>query len=95
MARFLGSSIQWNAQVADVPADGYSVELGQLEKPDERGIILSTGQYIRFLATMAAGVVQAVLVNGPKTNASDCPIDVSYSLTDFVDHLVVGQFSLA
>ena len=67
-------------QVADVPADGYSVELGQLEQPDERGIILSTGQYIRFLATMAAGVVQAVLVNGPKTNASDCPIDVSYAL---------------
>ena len=44
--------------LADVPADGYSVELGQLEKAHERGIILSTGQYIRFLATMCAGVIQ-------------------------------------
>ena len=32
--------------LADVPADGYSVELGQLEKPDERGTILSTGQCV-------------------------------------------------
>ena len=52
------------------------MELGQLEREDERGVILSTGQYIRFLATMAAGVVQAVLVNGPKTNSSDCEISI-------------------
>ena len=76
---WLGLSIATQAflMIADVPADGYSVELGQLEKEDERGIVLSTGQYIRFLSTMLAGVVQAVLVNGPKTNAPGCPIDVT------------------
>lgn len=54
---------------------GYSVELGQLEKEDERGVILSTGQYIRFLSTMFAGVMQATLVNGKETNADGCPVN--------------------
>jgi len=73
---------------ASCPA-GYSVELGQLEKLDERGVILSTGQFIRFLATMCAGVVQATLVNGPKTNESGCTI----SPTDcWAWGLTVGQY---
>ena len=33
---------------SDVPADGYSVELGQLEPPERRGQILATGQRVRF-----------------------------------------------
>lgn len=62
--------------LADVPADGYSVELGKLEKPEHRGQILATGQRIRFLSTMAAGFIQAFLVNGPSTNPSTCPISM-------------------
>jgi hypothetical protein len=46
-----------------------------LEKEDERGVILSTGQYIRFLSTMFAGVMQATLVNGKDTNADGCPVN--------------------
>jgi hypothetical protein len=34
-------------QVADVPADGYCVELGQREPPEKRGQILATGQFVR------------------------------------------------
>lgn len=75
--------------LADVPADGYSVELGQLEKPEERGIILSTGQIIRFLATMLAGLVQATMVNGPKTNESGCEIGL---LDCWMWGLTVGQY---
>lgn len=75
---WLGVSIATQAcmMLADVPADGYSVELGQLERPDERGVILSTGQVLRFASTMFAGVVQALLVNGTKTNAAGCPVDL-------------------
>lgn len=36
-------SIQALLMFSDVPADGYSVELGQLELPEERGQILATG----------------------------------------------------
>lgn len=70
-------SVATNAflMLADVPADGYSVELGQMESPEKRGQILATGQRIRFSFTMLAGVIQAFMVNGPTTNPSDCPID--------------------
>lgn len=60
--------------LADVPADGYSVELGQLEKPEERGQVLATGQRIRFCCTILGGLIQALLVNGPSTNPPGCPI---------------------
>jgi hypothetical protein len=50
--------------IADVPADGYCVELGQLESEAERGQILATGQRIRFSFTVLAGAIQALLVNG-------------------------------
>lgn len=75
--------------LADVPADGYSVELGRIEKEHERGTILSTGQFIRFLATMCAGVIQATLVNGTNTNASDCGVGV---LDCWSWGLSVGQY---
>ena len=75
--------------LADVPADGYSVELGQLEAENERGVILSTGQFIRFLATMFAGVIQATMVNGESTNASGCDIS---PLNCWSWGLTVGQY---
>jgi hypothetical protein len=60
--------------LADVPADGYSVQLGQLEHPMERGQILATGQRIRFICYMLSGFIQAFLLNGPHTNPSDCQV---------------------
>jgi hypothetical protein len=60
--------------LSDVPADGYSVELGQLEPPHQRGQILATGQRIRFTFCVLAGVIQMFLLNGPTTNDSGCPI---------------------
>jgi hypothetical protein len=88
---WLGLSIATQAfmMLADVPADGYSVELGQLEAENERGVILSTGQFIRFLATMFAGVIQATMVNGVSTNASDCEIS---ALNCWSWGLTVGQY---
>ena len=69
--------IQAFLMLADVPADGYSVEIGQLEKPDERGQVLATGQRIRFCCTILGGLIQAFLVNGPTTNPRNCPIQAS------------------
>jgi hypothetical protein len=46
------------------PADGYSVELGHLEPHDQRGQILATGQFIRFMACVFAGAIQSFLLNG-------------------------------
>ena len=63
--------------LADVPADGYSVELGQLEKEDERGQILATGQRIRFIVGCFAGFVQAFMVNSRQTNKVPCSISFS------------------
>lgn len=88
---WLGLSVVTQAflMLADVPADGYSVELGQLESLEERGMILSTGQRIRFTFTMLAGLIQALLVNGKSTNASGCSVSFedcwSWGLT-------VGQY---
>lgn len=66
--------VQLFLMLSDVPADGYSVELGQLEKGAQRGQILATGQRIRFTFCMIAGVIQTFLLNGPSTNDSDCSI---------------------
>lgn len=60
--------------LADVPADGYSVEMGQLEPPESRGQILATGQRIRFIVAIFAGAIQAFLVNGRDTNKAPCAI---------------------
>ncbi len=62
--------------LSDVPADGYSVELGQLESEEQRGQILATGQRIRFTFCIVAGVIQTLFLNGPSTNSSDCKIDI-------------------
>eukprot|EP00981_Chlorochromonas_danica_P001508 scaffold326_cov169-Ochromonas_danica.AAC.9 len=67
--------MQCFVMLSDVPADGYCVELGQLEKPEQRGQILATGQRIRFSFCMVAGVIQTFLLNGPTTNDPDCPTD--------------------
>jgi MFS family permease len=69
--------IQAFLMLADVPADGYSVEIGQLERPEERGQVLATGQRIRFCCVILGGLIQALLVNGPTTNAPGCPIEAS------------------
>lgn len=61
--------------LSDVPADGYSVELGQLEPKEQRGQILATGQRIRFTFCIVAGFIQMFLLNGPTTNSSSCSID--------------------
>eukprot|EP01032_Pedospumella_encystans_P033616 gene33616-37989_t len=58
---------------SDVPADGYSVELGKLESLEQRGQILATGQRVRFAFCVVAGVIQTFLLNGPSTNDSACP----------------------
>lgn len=66
--------VQFFAMFSDVPADGYSVELGQLEPKERRGQILATGQMIRFLFCILAGSIQSLLLNGPTTNDSECEI---------------------
>ena len=67
--------IQFFAMFSDVPADGYSVELGQMEPKAQRGTILATGQMIRFTFCILAGAIQAFLLNGPTTNPANCTID--------------------
>lgn len=71
---WLGMLLVVNAFVmlSDVPADGYSVELGQLEDDSQRGQILATGQRVRFTFCIIAGVIQTLLLNGPSTNDPDC-----------------------
>jgi hypothetical protein len=66
--------VQFFAMFSDVPADGYSVELGQLEPKERRGQILATGQMIRFIFCIVAGLIQSTLLNGPSTNDSECEI---------------------
>jgi len=67
-------TLQAFVMLADVPADGYSVELGQMESAEVRGQILATGQRIRFTFCVLAGVIQTLLMNGPETNAPNCAI---------------------
>ena len=64
--------IQFFAMFSDVPADGYSVELGHMEPPHQRGVILATGQMVRFVFCILAGAIQAFLLNGPSTSDPDC-----------------------
>ena len=66
--------IQAFAMLSDVPADGYSVELGKLEPKETRGTILATGQQIRFTFGVVAAFIQSFLLNGTSTNAADCQI---------------------
>jgi hypothetical protein len=66
--------IQFFAMMSDVPADGYSVELGKMEPKETRGTILAIGQRIRFTFCVVAGGIQAFLLNGPTTNKEDCTI---------------------
>ena len=75
-SRWIGMLMTMQAFVmlSDVPADGYSVELGQLESIEQRGQILATGQRIRFTFSMLAGAIQAFLTNGTSTNAPGCEI---------------------
>lgn len=65
------------AMLSDVPADGYSVELGKLESKEQRGQILATGQRVRFAFCVVAGIIQTFLLNGPSTNDSDCSVSFS------------------
>lgn len=65
--------------LADVPADGYSIELSRFQNDDDdfRGSIVSTGQTIRWLFATFAGIIQTLLLNGPSTNKDDCSISWS------------------
>lgn len=63
--------------LADVPADGMCVEIGKYEAISERGVVLITGQLTRFAFAIAAGVLQALFMNGPSTNSPTCPINLS------------------
>jgi hypothetical protein len=66
--------IQFFMMFSDVPADGYSIELGKRESSTERGQILATCQRIRFSFCVVAGFIQAFLLNGPSTNDQDCSV---------------------
>lgn len=65
---------QFFLMFSDVPADGYSVELGHMEPLESRGQILATGQRIRFSFSVLAGVLQTFLLNGPATSEDDCDV---------------------
>jgi len=54
--------------IADVNADGYTVQLSQAEPLATRGNILATGQLCRFVMCMVGGLLQSFLLNGPTTN---------------------------
>ena len=69
--------IQAFMMFSDVPADAYSVELGKLESPIDRGRILVTGQSILYMFCGIAGIIQTFCLNGPTTNHSDCQISLS------------------
>ena len=66
--------IQLFLMFATVPADGYSIELGQLEPLEQKGQILVTGQRIFFAFCVVAGFIQTLLVNGPTTNDVTCKV---------------------
>jgi len=54
--------------ISDVPADGYCVQLGQMEPAAQRGQILATGQLLRFSFSMLAGAIQTLFLNSAKTS---------------------------
>ncbi len=59
---------QFFLMFSDVPADGYSVQLGQMEPRKSRGTILATGQLVRFSLTTFARLLQTFLLNGKSTS---------------------------
>jgi hypothetical protein len=67
--------------LSDVPADGYTVELGRLEPLEQRGQILATAQRIRYTFCVIAGLIESCLLNGPSTNDSDCEISFTHCWT--------------
>ena len=79
MSQWLGTClvIQVFLMFATVPADGYSIELGELEPIEQKGQILVTGQRIFFAFCVVAGFIQTLLVNGPSTNDSSCTLSWS------------------
>lgn len=67
--------------IADVPADGYCVEMGKLESIEHRGQILSTAQFCRFGCSLLVGVLQICLLGGPTTNEPGKKPPFSWGLT--------------
>lgn len=67
-------AVQGFMMFSDVPADGYSVEMGKLESAEQRGQVLATGQRVRFLFSLLAGAIQTFLLNGLDTNPPGCAI---------------------
>ena len=65
------------AMFSDVPADGYSVELGKLEDETNRGKILATGQEVRFAFSIFAGIIQTFFLNSTQTSSQDCHVSSS------------------
>eukprot|EP01041_Mallomonas_annulata_P002108 gene2108-4119_t len=61
--------------VADVPIDGYLVELGRLESPEKRGQIMTTATMIRSTFSIFAALFQLIFVNGLSTNDPHCVVD--------------------
>jgi len=78
-SQWLGTNlvIQVFLMFATVPADGYSIELGELEPLEQKGQILVTGQRIFFAFCVVAGFIQTLLVNGPSTNDVNCTLSWS------------------
>ena len=66
--------VQAFAMFSDVPADGYSVELGKLEDETNRGKILTTGQEVRFAFCILAGIIQTFFLNSTQTSYDGCPV---------------------
>lgn len=60
--------------IADVPADGFCIELEKTENSLEQGQIFATAQRIRFTFAILIGLIQTFLVNGESTNDPDCEI---------------------
>jgi hypothetical protein len=58
--------------IAEIPADGYSIELGKIEIGKQRGQIIATGQIVKGVFSLLAGVIQTLFLNSPKTNPSNC-----------------------
>ena len=69
--------IQGFIMFVDVPADGYGVEIGQLESHEQRGQVVVTAQRIRFTFCILTASIQTFLLNGPETSPDDCPINFS------------------
>lgn len=49
---------------SDVAGDGMTIELSRFEPPESRGYILTTGQMVRFSATIFANLLGIIFMNG-------------------------------